>query len=130
MRIEGSHASFITDFSLELLCELSWMNFGAVNLAARASQSYVTDLMTLCGNTGVYYSFCASEIMLYPADWSEISDVRDRVTGTPDLCPVELGKSIHIPFVERKLIFPFDRKNILSLDTAGVIGPCNIFLEE
>ena len=73
MRIKGSHASFIEDFSLELLCELSWMGFDAVNFGGRASKDYVTNLMGLCDSTGLYYSFCASEIMQYLAEWSDSS---------------------------------------------------------
>ncbi|MFO8183590.1 MAG: hypothetical protein R6U39_05395, partial [Candidatus Aegiribacteria sp.] len=71
MRIKGPDASFITDFPIQLLCELSWLNFDAVNFGGRASKYYVTDLMSLCDSAGVHYSFCASEIMQYLAEWAD-----------------------------------------------------------
>jgi hypothetical protein len=48
MRIKGSHASLTDDFSLELICELSWLNFDAVNFSGWASSDNVSNLMDLC----------------------------------------------------------------------------------
>ena len=57
MRIKGPDASFITDFPIQLLCELSWLNFDAVNFGGRASKPYVRDLMSLCDSAGVHQRF-------------------------------------------------------------------------
>ncbi|MCK5117707.1 MAG: hypothetical protein KAR44_14015, partial [Candidatus Aegiribacteria sp.] len=64
MRILGSNM-FTKDITLELLCELSWLNFDAVNFAGKASNIPFQSLMTLCDSAGVYYSICPTEVMQY-----------------------------------------------------------------
>ena len=71
MRIRGPDASYKTDFPIELLCELSWLNFDAVNFDGDASVGFVTDLMTLCDSMGLYYSFCPVAIMQYQKHWAD-----------------------------------------------------------
>ncbi|MBD3276948.1 MAG: hypothetical protein GF388_01495, partial [Candidatus Aegiribacteria sp.] len=71
MRIRGPDASYKTDFPLELLCELSWLNFDAVNFDGDASVSHVRDLMALCDSMGLYYSFCPTAIMQYQKHWAD-----------------------------------------------------------
>jgi len=70
MRILGSNVSF-KDISIELLCELSWLNFDAVNFAGYASNTNFQNLMSLCDSTGVYYSICPNEIMQYLKAWGD-----------------------------------------------------------
>lgn len=71
MRTYGSETSFITDFSLDLFCELLWQNLDAVNFSGFSDLDYVQNLMSLCDSAGVYFSFSPSDIMQYLAEWSE-----------------------------------------------------------
>lgn len=64
MRILGSNL-FTEDITLELLCELSWLNFDAVNFAGTASKEEFGDLMSLCDSLGVFYTICPNEVMQY-----------------------------------------------------------------
>ncbi|MCK4806596.1 MAG: hypothetical protein KAT09_03070, partial [Candidatus Aegiribacteria sp.] len=68
MRIRGLDLS-IRNITLELLCELSWLNFDAVNFAGIASNIPFQNLMSLCDSSGVYYSICPEEIMQYFKAW-------------------------------------------------------------
>ena len=70
MRIRGSNAS-LKDITMELLCELSWLNFDAVNFSGIASNDSFHDLMSLCDSAGVYYSICPEEIMQYLQAWGD-----------------------------------------------------------
>ena len=70
MRILGSNL-FAKDISLELLCELSWLNFDAVNFAGRASTEEFGNLMSLCDSAGVYYAICPNEVMQYFKAWAD-----------------------------------------------------------
>jgi hypothetical protein len=69
MRIKGPDVS-LKDFTIEFLCELSWLNFDAVNFAGRAANEAFRDLMFLCDSAGVYYSICPAEIMQYLKEWA------------------------------------------------------------
>ena len=71
MRTYGSEASFITDFSLDLFCELLWQNLDAVNFSGFSDLDYVQNLMSLCDSAGVYFSFSPSDIMQYLAEWAD-----------------------------------------------------------
>jgi len=70
MRIRGSNAS-LKDITMELLCELSWLNFDAVNFSGIASNIPFQTLMSLCDSAGVYYSICPEEIMQYLQAWGD-----------------------------------------------------------
>ncbi len=75
MRILGSNL-FTKDITLELLCELSWLNFDAVNFAGYASNDYFKILMSLCDSAGVYYSICPNEVMQYFKAWGDSTKYR------------------------------------------------------
>ncbi len=64
MRILGSNL-FTEDITMELLCELSWLNFDAVNFGGDASTVGFGNFMSLCDSAGVYYSICPTEVMQY-----------------------------------------------------------------
>ena len=70
MRILGSNL-FTKDIPIELLCELSWLNFDAVNFAGFASNTNFQNLMSLCDSGGIYYSICANEVMQYLKAWGD-----------------------------------------------------------
>jgi len=70
MRIRGSNLT-VKDITLELLCELSWLNFDAVNFSGIASNEDFGLLMSLCDSAGVYYSICPEEIMQYFKAWAD-----------------------------------------------------------
>ncbi|MCK5116898.1 MAG: hypothetical protein KAR44_09885, partial [Candidatus Aegiribacteria sp.] len=63
-RILGSNL-FAKDIPIELLCELSWLNFDAVNFAGEADTENFRDLMSLCDSAGIYYSISPTEVMQY-----------------------------------------------------------------
>ncbi len=75
MRILGSNL-FTKDITLELLCELSWLNFDAVNFAGYASTEEFGDLMSLCDSAGVYYAICPNEVMQYLKAWGDSTKYR------------------------------------------------------
>ena len=70
MRILGSDL-FAKDISIELLFELSWLNFDAVNFAGDASSTNFQYLMSLCDSAGVYYAICPGEVMQYLKAWGD-----------------------------------------------------------
>ncbi|RKZ10767.1 hypothetical protein DRQ25_01730, partial [Candidatus Fermentibacteria bacterium] len=70
MRIVGSYASFEYT-TIELLCELSWLNFDAVNFDGTASHTTNQNLMSLCDSAGMYYSICPGEVMQYLKHWGD-----------------------------------------------------------
>ena len=70
MRMRGPNVS-LADITLELLCELSWLNFDAVNFSGIALNIPFQNLMTLCDSAGVYYSICPEEIMQYFMAWAD-----------------------------------------------------------
>ncbi|MCK4807099.1 MAG: hypothetical protein KAT09_05615, partial [Candidatus Aegiribacteria sp.] len=70
MRIRGLDLS-LRNITLELLCELSWLNFDAVNFAGIASNDNFIILMSLCDSLGVYYSICPEAIMQYFKAWAD-----------------------------------------------------------
>ena len=70
MRILGSNL-FTKDITIELLCELSWLNFDAVNFAGEADNENFRDLMSLCDDAGVYYAICPNEVMQYLKEWGD-----------------------------------------------------------
>ncbi len=71
MRTYGSETSYITDFSLDLFCELLWQNLDAVYFAGFSDLYYVQNLMSLCDSAGVYFSFSPSDIMQSLAEWAD-----------------------------------------------------------
>ncbi|RKZ07590.1 hypothetical protein DRQ25_11225 [Candidatus Fermentibacteria bacterium] len=70
MRILGSNMP-IKNITVELLCELSWVNFDAVNFAGFASNTNFQNLMSLCDSAGIYYSICPNEVMQYLKEWAD-----------------------------------------------------------
>ena len=95
MRIRGPDIA-VKDITLELLCELSWLNFDAVNFSGRATNDYFQDLMSLCDSAGVYYSICPEEVMQYLKAWGDSTKYRywfrnsDELL-TSDLCFLRCG---------------------------------------
>ncbi|MCD4702181.1 MAG: hypothetical protein K8S24_10040, partial [Candidatus Aegiribacteria sp.] len=75
MRILGS-GLFAEDITMELLCELSWLNFDAVNFSGDASSTKFQNLMLLCDSAGVYYSICPAEVMQYLKAWGDSTKYR------------------------------------------------------
>ncbi|MCK5117518.1 MAG: hypothetical protein KAR44_13030, partial [Candidatus Aegiribacteria sp.] len=69
-RILGSNL-FTKDIPIELLCELSWLNFDAVNFAGTASNTNFQNLMSLCDTAGVYYSISPTEVMQYVSSFGD-----------------------------------------------------------
>jgi len=70
MRIRGP-ALFPDDISIELLCELSWLNFDVVNFGGWARGAPMQALMALCDSVGIYYAISANEIEQYHKEWAE-----------------------------------------------------------
>ena len=56
---------------MELLCELSWLNFDAVSFGGDASTDGFDILMSLCDSAGVYYAICPGEVMQYLKAWGD-----------------------------------------------------------
>ncbi|MBD3277345.1 MAG: hypothetical protein GF388_03510 [Candidatus Aegiribacteria sp.] len=70
MRLVGPDKS-LSDFTLEFICGLSWLNFDAVNFAGWADNQNMENLMSLCDSSGVYFALCPSEIMQYFKGWAD-----------------------------------------------------------
>ncbi len=59
------------DITYDLLCELSWNNFDAVNFGGWVSNQPFLDLMSRCDNLGMYYSISPREINQYFGAWAD-----------------------------------------------------------
>ncbi len=94
-------ATMFYDITYDLLCELSWKNFDAVNFGGWASNPPFLDLMSRCDNLGMYYSISPREINQYfvSLDWGDedATELRLKISALgntesiPDPIDVRIG---------------------------------------
>ncbi|MBD3370502.1 hypothetical protein GF402_09095, partial [Candidatus Fermentibacteria bacterium] len=58
------------DITVDLLCEMSWLHFDAINFHGWGGNQMARDVMARCEEVGLCYSFCAFEIMQYLKEWA------------------------------------------------------------
>ncbi len=64
-------ATMFYDITYDLLCELSWKNFDAVNFGGWAYTDNFRQLMLRCDSLGMYYSISPREINQYFGAWAD-----------------------------------------------------------